>query len=285
MPPRGWSRRSAHSSAARPAGGKGETLNEREYDILYRVEEQHWWYVALHELVVRFVAREAAGRGPLAILDAGCGTGRLGQLLQPFGRVVGCDLSPRALDYSRRRGLDVFAADLNTAELGEGRYDVVTAIDVLYHRAVADDLPVLQRLERALKPGGVLILNLVAHEFLRSPHDLAVHTRKRYTRGGFLPLLAQAGLATEKASYRLGFLFLPIAGYRLARRLLQAGADPSRVASDVHLPPAAVNLLLLGLARAENRRIERGTLPLGTSLFVVARKPCDGPGQEGGGER
>jgi len=77
----------------------------------------------------------------------------------------------------------------------------------------------------------------------------------------------------EKASYRLGFLFLPIAAYRLGRRLLWAGADPATAASDVHLPPAAVNRLLLRLARAENRRIERGSLPLGTSLFVVARKP------------
>ena len=50
------------------------------------------------------------------------------------------------------------------------------------HQAIRDDAPVLATLNRALKPGGALILNLVAFEFLRSPHDLAVHTRERYTR-------------------------------------------------------------------------------------------------------
>jgi len=248
-------------------------VNEREYHIMYQVEERHWWYVALHELIARLVAGEAEARGRLAILDAGCGTGRLASLLQRYGEVRGCDLSPLALAYSRRRGVEAFAADLNSDDLGAGRYDLITAIDVLYHRAVVAEGAVLASLHRALRPGGLLLINVPAHELLRGSHDLAVHTRRRYTRRELLPLLRQAGFTVEWSTYRLGFLFAPLALWRLAKRLLSAGAEPGEVASDVHLPAAPLNRLLLALARAENRLLLRRPLPLGTSLFVVARRP------------
>lgn len=249
-------------------------MNEREYDVMFAVEDRHWWYASLHDLILRFVARERAAKGELAILDAGCGTGRLCQLLAGFGRVQGCDISERALAHSRTRGITAFPADLSNADLGSERYDVITSIDVLYHRAIADDLPVLSSFFRALKPGGLLILNLVAHEFLRSTHDIAVHTRRRYTRADLLPMLAQTGFTVERASYRLAFLFLPIAAYRLGRRFLHPGGEPGNVKSDVRLPAPPVNRFLLQLALTENRIIEHRPLPLGTSLFVAARKKC-----------
>jgi 2-polyprenyl-3-methyl-5-hydroxy-6-metoxy-1,4-benzoquinol methylase len=253
-------------------------MNEREYDRMYAVEDHHWWYAGLHDLVLRFVRAEHRDRGALGILDAGCGTGRLCQLMAPLGRVEGCDLSERALAHCRARGVSAFRSDLSEAELGENRYDVITAIDVLYHRAIPDDSPVLERFYRALKPGGLLVLNLVAHEFLRSTHDIAVHTRKRYTRNELLPLLVGRGFRVEKASYRLGFLFIPIACYRVARRLLHAGGDEQFVVSDVRLPHRGINSLLLQLVLAENRVIGRGAIPFGSSLFMTARKPLSETG-------
>lgn len=252
-------------------------MNEREYALMFSVEEEHWWFVALHELVVRYVAREAERHGALTILDAGCGTGRLCQLLQPFGWVCGCDVAEPALAFCRQRGIEVFAADLNTADLGESRFDAITSIDVLYHQAIRDDAPVLAALFRALKPGGMLILNLVAFEFLRSTHDLAVHTRERYTRATLLDRLATAGFSGEIASYRLTMLFPIIALIRLGKRLLHHDhIATDEVTSDVRLPPRLLNRLLLGVLRLENRLIGRVSLPFGTSLFVVARKPLDG---------
>lgn len=252
-------------------------MNEREYHVMYQVEERHWWYVALHDLVCRQVARERQRHGPLAILDAGCGSGRLGQLLAPYGQVVGCDLAEQALAYSRTRGLEVFRADLNDADLGDERYDIITAIDVLYHRGIRADAPVLERLRRALKPGGLLLVNLVAFEFLRSTHDLAVHTRERYSRRILVERLKRAGFRVERASYRLAVLFPLIATLRLAKRLLHRHDFPAaEVASDVRLPPAPLNRLLLELLRVENHLLEHLPLPFGTSLFVAARKPAKG---------
>lgn len=254
-------------------------MNEREYALMFAVEERHWWFVALHELVVRCVAVEAARHGPLAILDAGCGTGRVCQVLQPFGDVRGCDVAAPALAFCRQRGIEAFAADLNEADLGTARYDVITSIDVLYHQAIRDDAPVLATLNRALKPGGALILNLVAFEFLRSPHDLAVHTRERYTRSLLLQRLRRAGFEVETSTYRLAPLFPVIAVIRLFKRFLHHGTVATdEVASDVRLPSPWLNQLLLQLLRLENRLLGRWSLPFGTSLFVVARKPQSGSG-------
>ncbi|SNB44905.1 bifunctional 2-polyprenyl-6-hydroxyphenol methylase/3-demethylubiquinol 3-O-methyltransferase UbiG [Geobacter sp. DSM 9736] len=248
-------------------------MNKPEYERMYRVEDSHWWYRGLHDLVIRHVSRESAGRKGLSLLDAGCGTGRLCSLLTSFGDVAGCDVSSDALAFCRERGLgNVFHADLNQVDLGCCRYDIITAIDVLYHRNIRDDHAVVARFHRALKPGGLLIVNLVAFEFLRSTHDIAVHTRKRYRRKEAVEMLERAGLQVETAAYRLGFLFPPIACYRLARRILHAGGEASAVDSDVRLPSPGINRLLLGAVLLENRLVQRGLGPAGSSVFLTARK-------------
>jgi len=249
-------------------------MNQREYRQMYQVEDFHWWYVALHELITSAVAREQAGAGQLQILDAGCGTGRLCRILERFGAVSGCDMSDDALECCRERGLtEVYKTDLNSAVFPLAAYDVITSIDTLYHRAIEDESAVLSRFHTALKPGGLLIINLVAHEFLRSTHDMAVHTRKRYTRSEVVTLLEKSGFSVGMATYRLGFLFPQIASYRLLRRWLNLTSDASEVASDVHVPNPLINRLLLSLARFENRLILKSSIPFGTSVFAVGKKP------------
>lgn len=247
-------------------------MEETEYLKMYEVEESHWWYVGLHELIMHFVDMERAKKGPLKILDAGCGTGRLCQLMAGFGDVSGCDISGIALELCFKRKIKTFSADLNLADLGTENYDVITSIDVLYHRLIQDDRKVLTRFNKALKPGGILILNLPAYNFLKSRHDMAVHTRQRYTKSSTANKLKDAGFIIEKATYRVGFLFPFIAVYRLLQRLSMDKPDDKAV-SDVAMPSQFVNKTLLSLNRLENRFIKKiSDLPFGTSLFVVARK-------------
>ncbi|NJD90146.1 MAG: methyltransferase domain-containing protein [Geobacter sp.] len=250
-------------------------MNPREYRQMFEVEDFHWWYVALHELILAHVRRTRQDRDePLKILDAGCGTGRLMELMQDYGKVSGFDLSMEALDCCHERGLKgVFRADLNSVSLRAGEYDVITSVDTLYHQWVVSESRVLESFFTALKPGGLLILNLVAHEFLRSSHDVAVLTRKRYTRQEVLELLKQCGFMIESATYRLGFLFFPIAVARVIRKAVYAAKLPESVPSDLTAPNPLLNRLLLWFARQENRWLLSGQMPIGTSIFLVARKP------------
>ena len=55
-------------------------MNKDEYTSMYELETDYWWYKALHELV-EFHVKKIAGAGELRILDAGCGTGKMVEIL------------------------------------------------------------------------------------------------------------------------------------------------------------------------------------------------------------
>ncbi|MDA8100880.1 MAG: class I SAM-dependent methyltransferase [Nitrospiraceae bacterium] len=245
-------------------------MEPREYERMYACEDGHWWYAGTHDLVLRQLSRSP--RKPLRIFDAGCGTGGLLQLLSPFGEAQGCDVSEEALALCARRGVrKVMQADLNTVRLAPGSYDVITCIDVLYHRRVRDDRQVLARFFDALAPGGMLILQAPAYEWLRSGHDVAVHTARRYRKKELLAKARECGFAVEFATYRVSMLFPLIAGLRLLRRFFPGRSDRPPD-SDVTMPTPMLNTVLRWILQAENRLLDRISLPFGSSLFIRARK-------------
>jgi 2-polyprenyl-3-methyl-5-hydroxy-6-metoxy-1,4-benzoquinol methylase len=255
---------------------------KQEYTNMYELEDDYWWYIGIHELIEHYVREEAAEKR-LNILDAGCGTGKLMTILDRYGDVTGFDFSEEAVRYSRERGADnVSIQDLNEWDPPRRAYHVVTCIDVLCHSAIRDVSSILAKFHSSLEEGGLLILNLPAFECLRRQHDIVVNTVRRCRRRPFRDTLREAGFTVEVASYRLAVLFLII----LMRKLLGVFEARNKPASDLKVLPPAVNSLMLSLNRAENVLISRGLYPpLGSSLFVVARKktkdPVDTPGQPG----
>src|SRR5919108_6156970 len=91
--------------------GTWDAVMEREqYDLMYRQEERHWWYVGMRRISAALLDRYhpsgcAARRDRLDILDAGCGSGGMTQFLGRWGRVTGMDLAPQAVELAARRGL------------------------------------------------------------------------------------------------------------------------------------------------------------------------------------
>jgi len=249
-------------------------VNKDEYRRMFEAEDTHWWYQSLHDLVLRVVSEEFRIKGRLDILDAGCGTGRLCQLMAHLGEVYGHDSSAEAIALCQSRGLiNLSREDLNTADLGNSRFDVITSIDVLCHSAVKDDSLVMGKFSNALRPGGILVFQSPAYDFLKSRHDIAVHTARRYTTKRVSEMLRAAGFELQMLTYRVTLLFVPIALYRIAFKLLLADNAAYGVMSDVTLPPPALNNLLRRLQGIENRVLPRFPMPFGTSVFAVARKP------------
>jgi SAM-dependent methyltransferase len=247
-----------------------------EYPVMSAAEEEHWWYLGVHDLVMRLIRAESIRlKRPLAILDAGCGTGRLCQLMRPFGEVSGCDIHPLALEATARRGIHpVFHCDLTLDELGTKQYDVITAIDVLYHRMVTDEQAVLRNMHRALKQRGLLVTHVAAFEILRGTHDAAVHARRRYRRRQLVRLLEAAGFKIQFASYRLFPFFLPGVVWRWVTRVFPRGQNGDEAPSDIaRLNAPRINPLLASYVKVENHLLTSGIrFPLGTSVFAVARK-------------
>src|SRR5438445_7215665 len=158
-------------------------MERAQYAIMALREERHWWYAGMRRVALAVLGQALDGRSGLRILDAGCGTGGTTVELRRFGEVVGVDLAWEALEPAHGRGLTALArASIETLPFGDATFDVATSFEVVYHLGVANDAAALSEIRRVLKPGGLFLLRVPAHDWLRGEHDRLVHTRHRYSR-------------------------------------------------------------------------------------------------------
>jgi len=257
---------------------------KEEYDKMYEFENHYWWYRGLHELVRYYVAavfragekRKKSSESsdePLRIFDAGCGTGRMLELLAEYGTVEGVDYSPEAIALCRERGLQrVETGDLDLWDSPPGVYDVIISNDVICTSGVANDLAVVRKFHAALKPGGWLVLNLPAFAVLRRMHDIAVSGIRRYRKKNTARALEDMGFRMVRANYRLPALFVFILFQKYILGLFSRD-ESKNVTSDLKPLPSWLNRLLLFMNRLENRLFTCGVPFLfGSSLFIVCKK-------------
>lgn len=252
-------------------------MNDHEYDVMAHVERDHWWYRGLRDLIGRLLVREGfANRSGLRVLDAGCGTGEnlcmLHELLDT-AYLGGFDWSPRAVEYARAKApdIDIYRSDLCVPEFHADEYDLVLSCDVLCTIGLEGARPGMLQIVERIRPGGLLMLNLPAYQWLFSRHDVAVATRERFTAPQVGRFLVPMGLTIELLSYRLCALFPAIVTARLPSMLF--GPRNPTPHSDLSIPNALINRCLAWALRWENRAILRGVrFPWGSSVFVVARR-------------
>ena len=158
-------------------------MKNSAYAEMFAVEDVHWWYVGLHDLVIT-ITNKLMPQQYLKILDVGCGTGGLLSILGKVGYdVEGLDYSEDALEYCHKRGLkNVFKADINDWHPSQNTYDVITSFDVLSHEWIKDENKILISLANGLKDQGVVMLNYPAFPILRRKHDRMVMMRKGIRR-------------------------------------------------------------------------------------------------------
>jgi len=254
-------------------------MNSAEYDLMATVESKHWWYLGLQDLVKRSLRwLDVARDHPLAVLDAGCGTGQnlrlLRETLSPE-YLGGFDFSPRAIEYAAAKnpGADLYLGDICDPEIHVSALDVVLSCDVVDVPGADAALPGLARLVSKLRPGGILILNLPAMPWLRSRHDAAVGSRQRFRVADVRELFGKLALEVTLMTYRVWTLFPAIVLTRLPS-MLWPPRDAASVRSDVKLPAGPLNSLLRSTLSIENAAIDAGArFPWGSSVFAVGRKP------------
>ncbi len=244
-------------------------MNPEEYRRMADLEGVQWWYVGMRRIAGALLTPllEAGAERPRRLLDAGCGTGWNLQDLTAFGETHGVDLSPLAVITTQRRGGRVVQGNLLGLPYADGSFDVVTSFDVLYHAWIHDDIQAVRELARVLKPGGLILVKVPALKVLWGAHDEAVHSRHRYTRGEIETLLERAGLRLIRSTYANSLLFPVLLSRRFLDRLLD------RHGSDVALLPPLLETIFGGLLGIEARLLGWFNLPIGASVFAVARKP------------
>lgn len=244
-------------------------MDPHEYDKLAELDRDHWWYRALQDLVFRLARPAIEGADHPRILDAGCGAGGALGRFQGHGGCVGMDASLLALRYCVERAVCVpCQGSVAAIPFAPATFDLVLCLDVLYHAGVEDDVQALREIHRVLKPGGRTVVNVPAYECLRSTHDVAIHTRHRYTRQELVAKLADAGLRVCRATYWNTLLFPAAALVRLVKR---GGTEDHE--SDLKPTHPWVNRILYALAQCEGAALRCLDMPLGLSVLCSAAKP------------
>jgi SAM-dependent methyltransferase len=244
-------------------------MEDAEYQRMAEVEDRMWWYRNLHHNLLAVTA-SIAGK-PLAVslagkrvLDAGCGTGELLRRLEtaaPHAELRGIDISERAVAFARTKTrAEIDTGSVDTLPYPDASFDLVTSADVLYHRLV-DQERAISEMRRCLKPGGLLVVNLPAYEWLRSYHDEHVGGARRYARGATIRLFASLGFETCRCGY-WNTVFFPLMAAK--RKLLPGGAE----GSDVALMPAPLEAAFHAATGIERGLLRAGILmPFGGSLI------------------
>lgn len=157
--------------------------------------------------MVDHFARLLGESGASRVLDAGCGTGRMGRYLTDRGcTVVGVDLSPGMLAVARRDhpDLDVREASLLELPFEADAFDGILLWYSLIHLA-DDELPVaLAEVARVVRPGGLVLVAFqvgngvwdVGRSLRERGHDVTLVRHQRGTKE-MLDALAGAGLVKE----------------------------------------------------------------------------------------
>ena len=241
-------------------------MERSEYATMFRVEETHWWYQSLHDLIFQALEAELPDWRNKDILDVGCGTGAILKRLGSPDRNFGIDLAPEAISFCRQRGLNnVRQGDIHALPFPDASFDAVICSSVLYHQWVSDVDGAVREMHRVLQPGGTLVINVPAFSFLHSAHDEAVMTARRFRKREIRELLQGQNFKIRRLTYWTTFLF-PLA---VAARTLGG----SKMGRDFEVNKTSLSNRVFGrIMTIELKLLKTISFPFGVALLAVARK-------------
>lgn len=177
----------------------------RSFDKIADAYDEH---AALEQEVgSRLLERIAFNRIPLhTIIDLGCGTGRISELLKSNFRkaqVIGLDVSPRMLLHLQRRSrllrpLRAVCGELSALPLANGCVDLLFSNLAMHW---CSDLPgVFAEFRRVLRPGGMLLFSIPGPDTLKELRQLCRSIGSAMSPGA-LPDLLEVGDALSAAGF------------------------------------------------------------------------------------
>jgi len=249
----------------------GEGILPSSFSLLAALEAKNFWFRARNRLLIW--ALKYYGPNVNKFMEVGCGTGFVLEGIAhalPSMQLIGSEIFPEGLAFAAERidgGAKFLQMDARQIPY-VAEFDSIGAFDVIEH--IQEDEAVLQQMNQALKPNGLLMLTVPQHPSLWSPVDeYSCHVR-RYTARGLHEKVIHAGFeiirSTSFVTTLLPLMFLS--------RLLQRGKSIENLDADSELKINPVlNRILEYCLHFELLLIRLGvSFPVGGSRLVVARK-------------
>ncbi len=254
-------------------GAPPDSYDSSLFEYIFETEKKHFLHVGRKEIILNFLQKYVGNTNELSMLEIGCGNGSVLSYLRESGIAVdGADIFLEGLQLCRRRGAieGLYQVDIMALPFIHS-YDVVEALDVLEH--IEDDAGALLEMNRALKPGGKLLITIPANKFLWGYWDIMAHHKRRYSRREIVTKLEQNGFTVKRISYYMFFIFPLFAAVRLLGKSFSAG----RVEFDIKKSPElktlpVINEIFLISLRIEKWLMNYVSLPFGASIIILAEK-------------
>lgn len=268
-----------------PEDAGREYFDVDEYALRADFEQSHYWHVHRRGIILdqlrKFVTPEQCGR----LIEIGCGVGTVATHLNEHGyRVDYADVYGTALDHAAKLAQDKLgpaAAERRFLRMDVTRglplklWSGIMLFDVVEH--LPDDQGTLEHVHEALAPtkDGFVVITVPAFQMLWSPWDDVEKHKRRYTLDQLTAVLQRSGFDVVQSTYFFGPLFFAALGMKTVRLLKNtiAGGEKARGIGDLTESKniEVLNRIMLGVLSGERRWLERKTLPLGTSIMVIAR--------------
>jgi ubiquinone/menaquinone biosynthesis C-methylase UbiE len=173
---------------------------QKPYSRLYH----EWWNKKMLSLVT------VKGR----VLDNGCGTGMLGEILSGKAEmVIGLDISEKMLKYARTRMDKAVLGDSQQLPFADNTFNLVIGRSILHH--LPDPLKGIEEMARVLQDGGEMIIADTNRSVLSRIQRLIANKGKHFSNDHKNMLRTQLIRMVEKfftieKIYYFGYLAYPI---------------------------------------------------------------------------
>jgi SAM-dependent methyltransferase len=246
---------------------KNKSMGKNSYDIEWKVEGSHWWFVVRRKLL-RSILFSVHLPLESVTLDIGCGVGSNLNVLRSLGiSAIGLDNSHYALLLAKKKlKLPLINGDLNKLPMRPKSVGLIIAMDILEH--LENDANGIREFYQVLKEGGILILTVPAFKFLWGIQDIVTGHKRRYSRKEISSKLKNEGLEILRSSYFNFFLFFPIL---FTRRIIHLLGLKIKSENEINFP--LINFLLKAIFSIEPYLLKYFSFPFGVSIFCIAKKP------------
>lgn len=248
------------------------------HSVCAEVEEQSFWFLHRNKIIGEIWKRFCSALClPLALWEIGSGNGIVASYLQLLGaQVIGVEPRKDGAVQVGQRGVTSICAFFEDLELPPASLYSIGCFDVLEH--LADPRELLAESFRTLKPGGIIIVTVPAHQSLWSQMDDISGHHRRYSERELKSLFVEEGFQPLFCSYFMASMVLPL--YWLRTRPYKRGVywrpQELQKASSEQLRgfgSGPGNLLAGVVLDAERFFMRFCRLPFGSSLIGVFCKP------------
>lgn len=242
---------------------------QKDYSAAYdSLEKNHWWWQIRRHFVFSEIRKLKfkPKQKKKDLLDIGCGPGvNIGYLKSKFN-CIGIEPDKNLRAHAKKNtGINIKHGLLpNKLPKLEKKFDLVLLLDVLEH--VKEDYDSLKTIQKQMKKGGYLVINVPAMKWLWSIHDEVNLHKRRYEFNELKTLLEKSGFEIIKIRY-WGSLFAPMVWFE--RNVLQKNNSEDY---SVPIPGKLVNAAFKIYAAIEYVLTNNFKLPFGLSLLAIVRK-------------